>query len=117
MTQSTSGMQVYETQQGYVDTWGVGGDRFSFLPKAMFAPRPFVGTTSPVPLALLSAPPTYAQLTTVAGQYGANGAAGKLAGSDPWNPQKSLVPWVIIGILIGLWGIHSLYYKKGKKIL
>src|ERR1700677_3286499 len=93
------GMPVYENEQGYVDTWGVGGDRFGFLPASMFSPTAVVGTTSPVPLALLSIPPTYNQLGTANAQYGQSTLAGTAGQSAPWNPKKSLVPWVLFGLI------------------
>jgi hypothetical protein len=113
--QTSVGMPVYENEQGYVDTWGVGGDRFAFLPSSMFSPTPVVGTTSPVPLALLSIPPTYNQLGTANAQYGQGTLAGSVGASAPWNPQKSLLPLVIFGLVIGLYGIHKLYYADKKR--
>lgn len=116
---STNGVtgypDMYRVQQGYIDTVGVGGDRFGFLPKSMMQPTMFVGTSNPVPLALLSIPPTYGQLTSVAGNYSGPGAVANVAGANPWHPGKSLVPWVILGLLISVWGIHTLYFKKRKR--
>lgn len=118
MTQANV-MPIYENEQGYLDTWGVGGDRFSFLSSSMFAPNPFIGTTTLVPEALLSIPPSYNTINMMgsggAGAYGASGAAGQAGAAAPWNPSQSLVPWVIFGLIFGLWGIHTLYYKKGKR--
>jgi hypothetical protein len=108
-------MPVYENEQGYVDTWGVGGDRFAFLPSSMFSPQPFVGTTSPVPTALLSIPPTYNQLNSANQDYGTQGAAARQGASAPWSPKSSLVPWVIVSLIVGLYGIHTLYYKDKRK--
>ncbi|MGH7239269.1 MAG: hypothetical protein ACREHG_04280 [Candidatus Saccharimonadales bacterium] len=99
-----------QSQQGYVNTVGVGGDRFSFLPSSMFNPRPLVGVTNPVPLALLSVPPTYGQLGTLAGNGRGNIAA--TAGANPWSPSASLVPWVIFALIISVLGMHWLYYRK-----
>lgn len=112
-------MQIYENEQGYMDTWGIGGDRFSFLSKSMFAPNPYVGTTTLVPEALLSIPPSYSNINMMgsggAGDYGSNGSAARAGAAAPWNPTQSIVPWVIFGLIVGLWGIHVLYYKHGKK--
>lgn len=110
---STVAMPVYEQEQGYVDTWGVGGDRFGFLSKSMFAPNPFIGTTTLVPEALLSIPPTYNQLGagSVGATYGGGQAAAQ-AGANPWSPNASPLPWVILFLLLGVWGIHTLYFKK-----
>lgn len=112
--------EVYENLQGYQDDWGIGGDRFSFLPSSMFNPTPFIGTTTLVPEALLSIPPSYSNVNMMgsgAAGYGTSGAAARAGAAAPWNPSQSLVPWVIFGLVIGLWGIHSLYYKKGSKKL
>jgi len=108
-------MPVYENEQGYMDTWGVGGDRFSFLSKSMFAPDPFIGTTTLVPEALLSIPPTYGQMGTANAAYGSAGASARVAASNPWSPQASPLPWVIVALIVGVWGIHTLYFKRGKK--
>jgi hypothetical protein len=115
MPQTTVNMPVYENEQGYIDTWGVGGDRFGFLSSSMFDPQPFVGTTNPVPEALLSIPPTYNQLGRASNAYGVGSALPSAGSSAPWNPSQSLVPWVILGLILGVWGIHSLYFKKGRK--
>lgn len=103
-------MPVYETEQGYIDTWGVGGDRFAFLPSSMFSPTAFLGTTDPSTLALLSIPPTYDQVG-----YGVNGQGNSAAArgaSAPWNPKASIVPWVLAALVVGWFGIHRLYYHK-----
>jgi hypothetical protein len=105
-------MPVYENEQGYIDTWGIGGDRFSFLPQSMFTPAPFVGTTSPTTLGLLSIPPTYNQLQIANQQaYGGGSLASQQGAAAPFDPRKSLVPWVVVGLLLGVWGIHQMYYK------
>jgi hypothetical protein len=119
MTTKQAGMNIYENEQGYLDTWGIGGDRFSFLPSTMFAPNPLVGTTTLVPEALLSIPPSYGNINMLgsggAAGYASQGSAARAGAAAPWNPTQSIVPWVIFGLIVGLWGIHVLYYKKGKK--
>ena len=81
----------------------------------MFNPLQFYGTTSPVPEALLSIPPTYAQLGAANAQYGQGSLAGSVGAQQPWNPKVSITPWVVVGLLIALWGIHTLYFKDKRK--
>jgi hypothetical protein len=120
MPNSTVMMPVYEQEQGYVDTWGVGGDRFGFLPSSMFHPDPFIGTTTLVPEALLSIPPTYSQLGpggALNTQYG-NGQAASQASAAPWSPSVSPLPWTIAALIVAVFGVHWLYFRdkrKGKK--
>jgi hypothetical protein len=114
MTQrAVNTMAVYETEQGYADTWGIGGDRFPFLPRSMFSPSPFVGTTSPTPIALLSIPPTYGNLSQAQATYGS--PSSNSAAAAPWSPSASPLPWIIVGLLVGLYGIHKLYYDKRRR--
>lgn len=114
MAQAQNVMPVYGNEQGYLETWGIGGDRFAMFPQSMFHPQALVGTTDPSTLAVLSIPPTYDQLGHGYGQaYGPSAQA--TAHNDPWNPKASLVPWVILALVIGWFGIHRLYYKKGRR--
>lgn len=106
-------MPISEVQNGYVDTWNIGGDRFSFLAGSMFSPQAYVGLTDTVPIGLLSVPPTYDQLSGMVGGMGQTyNNAGAIAAGSPWNPRKSLVPWVLFGLIIGWLGVHHLYYKR-----
>jgi hypothetical protein len=112
------GIPVNEWQQGYADTWDVGGSRFGLWAQSAFSPNSYVGTTTTVPLAVLSAPPTYSQLgggsSTAAGLGGYSPVASN-AGANPWSPKHSPLPMVIVGFIVGLWGLHWLYYKDKRK--
>lgn len=112
---ATAAMPIYEVEQGYVDTWGVGGDRFGFLPQSMFYPQPYIGTTSPVPLAVLSIPPTYNQLNSANSDYGVATAGARAGAAAPWSPSQSLVPWVLVGLIVGFLGVHYLYFDKKRR--
>jgi hypothetical protein len=106
-------LPIYEYQNGYADTWDIGGSRFGFYSSMAFDPDAYVGTSTVVPLAILSAPPTYGQL----GGYGpmATNAAASNAAAQPWNPKQSPLPLVILGIAVALYGLHWLYYKERRK--
>lgn len=110
-------LPVEEVQQGYSDTWNVGGSRWPFYSSDAFDPYAYVGTTTVVPMALLSAPPTYGQLDAASSNYGTNGAAARTASATPWNPGKSPLVPTIVALVVGVYLFHWLYYKdkRGKK--
>jgi hypothetical protein len=114
---SSNGLDVYETQEGYADTWDVGGSRYSFYANAAFDPQQYVGNTSAVPLALLSAPPTYATLDSAGGAngYGPSGAASRTAAGSPFNPSASPLPWMIGGVIVAVYLFHYLYYRERRR--
>lgn len=108
-------LPVSEVQQGYNDTWDIGGSRWALYSDSAFDPYAYVGTTTVVPMALLSAPPTYGQLNSAAGQYGSNGAASRVASANPWSPVESPMVLTIVGLVLGIYAFHYLYYKKHKR--
>lgn len=115
-----STIPVNEVQQGYADTWDLGGSRWPLYSAQAFDPYAYVGTTTVVPLALLSAPPTYGQLDASSSNAYASGPQGgsqasALAQSQPWNPKNSPLVPTIIGIVVGLYLFHYLYYKDRRK--
>jgi hypothetical protein len=110
----SSGMNLYETLQGYADTWGVGGDRFPFYASSAFNPKMFTGQTTSGQIATLSIPPNYANLGGYASNQGSGNMAGQAGANAPWNPRESIVPWVLVGLVVGWLGIHKLYYSKKK---
>lgn len=108
-------LPITEVSNGYVDTWNIGGDRFAFLPKSMFNPLGFLGSTNPGVTAVLSVPPTYDQMP-IGGVGMSTGSYGSYAGAaNPWSPRDSIVPWVLGALLIGWFGVHRLYYHKEKR--
>lgn len=107
--------QQYQVTQGYIDTVGIGGDRFGFLPTSSFNPQAFVGSSNPVPLALLSVPPTYQQLGTVAASYPTGATTMSMMAAHPWHPKWSPNVWVILALIFSVWAIHTLYYKEKRK--
>lgn len=117
MSRSSSVLPVEEVQQGYSDTWNIGGSRFAFYSEDAFDPYAYVGTTTVVPMALLSAPPTYGQLDAASGPngVGANGAASRTASANPWSPSKSPLVPTIAALVIGVYVFHWLYYKNRRK--
>jgi hypothetical protein len=108
-------MPVSEVENGYVDTWNIGGDRFAFLARSMFNPLAFLGTTNPATLGLLSVPPTYDQLP--AGGVGQNpNMAPMIGAANPWNPRQSIVVPVLIALVISVIGVHYLYFhRRGRR--
>lgn len=115
MRGSANTLPVEEVQQGYADTWNIGGSRFPFYSEQAFDPYAYVGTTTVVPMALLSAPPTYGQLDSAAASYGSNGAAQRVANANPWHPGLSPLPLTIVGLVVGVFVFHWLYYKDRRK--
>jgi hypothetical protein len=112
---NTAMLPVEEVQQGYADSWSIGGSRFPFYSQDAFDPYAYVGTTTVVPMALLSAPPTYGQLDASAANYGTTGSAARNASASPWNPgQSPLVP-TVVALVIGVYVFHWLYYKNRKR--
>lgn len=115
MRGSAQALPVEEVQQGYSDTWNIGGSRFPLYSENAFDPYAYVGTTTVVPMALLSAPPTYGQLDAASSSYGTTGSAARNANSAPWNPgQSPLVP-TLVALVVGVYIFHWLYYKNRKK--
>ena len=110
---AASQLPVYETQEGYADTWDVGGSRWSLYSSSAFDPDAYVGTTTVVPTAVLSIAPTYSNL----GSYGAqqSNPGAMVAAADPWNPKHSPTPLVIVGLGFALYALHWLYYKERRK--
>jgi hypothetical protein len=117
---AVAGPPVNEVQQGYADTWDIGGSRWGMYSAQAFDPYSYVGTTTVVPMALLSAPPTYGQLdasTSAAYATGPGGGtqASTLAQSAPWNPKTSPLVPTIVAIVVGVYLFHYLYYKDRKR--
>lgn len=111
-----SGLVATEVQQGYADTWDVGGSRWPFYSADAFDPYAYVGTTTVVPMALLSAPPTYGQLDSSSAAYGGNAPqSAMLAASAPWSPKSSPLVMIILALVVGLYMFHYLYYKDRRK--
>lgn len=115
MAKQANTLAVDEVQQGYADTWNIGGSRFPFYSEQAFDPYAYVGTTTVVPMALLSAPPTYGQLDAASASYGSTGAASRVANANPWNPGKSPLPMTIAALVVGVLVFHWLYYKDRRK--
>lgn len=113
--QQTNALMVEEVQQGYADTWNIGGSRFPFYSEQAFDPYAYVGTTTVVPMALLSAPPTYGQLDSASASYGSAGRGSRIANSAPWSPSKSPLPLTIAALVIGVVVFHWLYYKDRRR--
>lgn len=113
---TTAGLPTFEYQQGYADTWDVGGSRFPFWSSMAFDPDAYVGTTTVVPLAVLSAPPTYGQMGGQGGTYGnLSSPVAANAAANPWNPKHSPTPIIIVALALALYGLHWLYYKDRRK--
>jgi hypothetical protein len=108
------GLDVYEQQEGYSDTWDIGGSRWSLYSESAFNPYSSVGTTTAVPLALLSAPPTYATLDGASANYGPQGASSRAARTAPWSPKVSPLPWMIAGVVVAVYLFHYIYFKKDR---
>ncbi|MGH7239166.1 MAG: hypothetical protein ACREHG_03760 [Candidatus Saccharimonadales bacterium] len=110
-------LAVNEIQQGYANTLDIGGSRWAGTYAAdAFDPYAYVGTTSVVPLAVLSAPPTYGQLDSA--YYGGSGGANlasSVAKSNPMSPVHSPVVLTIVALVVGLYMFHWLFYK-GRKL-
>lgn len=106
-----STLPVTELQNGYQDTWDIGGSRWALYSAMAFDPDAYVGTTTTVPLAVLSAPPTYGQLGS--GYQGAKAnAAATNAANNPWSFSQSPTILIIVALAVALYGIHWLYYKE-----
>lgn len=107
-------LPVYEMQNGYADTWDVGGSRWPLYSSMAFDPDTYVGSTTVTPIAVLSVPPTYGQLAGGSGAPGYDPLAQNAAAA-PWNPKHSPTPLVLIGLAIALYGLHWLYYKEHRR--
>ena len=65
------------------------------------------------------APPTMGGTSGVVSGASGGSAAGVTqmqadAVSQPLNPLRSPVPWIIIFLIVGLLGLHYIFYGKGK---
>jgi hypothetical protein len=111
-----AGPDVYENLSGYEDTWDIGGGRFPLYADSAFDPQAYTGTTSPVPLALLSIPPTYGEFNAMgeAGTYSAQGMANQNAAAAPFSFVHSPTPYIILGLIVGFFALHKLYFSKKK---
>lgn len=112
MAQQQNGPNIYEDLNGYEDTWDIGGSRFALWAESAFDPQAYTGTTSPVPLALLSVPPTYGNMDEMSQQYSPGGMASSNAAAKPFSFVHSPTPYIIVGLLVGFYALHKLYYSK-----
>lgn len=106
----TAALPVYEYQNGYQDTFDIGGSRWGLWSSSAFDPDAYVGTTTVVPLAVLSAPPTYQNMGTYGGSQPTPAVAN--AAGSPWSLKSSPTPLILVGLAIALYGLHWLYYKE-----
>ena len=81
------------TGSGLTKTSDIGGSRFGQWSVGAFSPTSYVATTTRMPVAQLSVPPTYANLSSM----GVNSNPVKArAGSGPaWSPKSGSF-WVIV---------------------
>lgn len=106
-------LDVFSETTGYANATNIGGSRYPLWVGQAFNPNNYVGTTTPVPLGLLSVPPTYDQIApTGAGM--SQGASNALASQFPWSPGKSPTPLIIVGLIVSVIGLHFLYFKRKK---
>lgn len=109
-----AGLPIYENQEGYSDTWDVGGSRFALWSSSAFDPDSYVGTTTTVPLAVQSIPPTYGQLGPSGSAGGGYNPATQAAAANPFNAKLSPLPVTLVCLAIALLGVHFLYFHKKK---
>lgn len=114
MATTAPGIPVSEYEDGYADTWNIGGSRFALWSEDAFDPQAYTGITSPVPLALLSIPPTYGEMDSVSQNYSGTGQASNNAGAAPFSFVHSPTPWIVVGLIVGFVALHKLYYSKKK---
>lgn len=107
-------LDIFTETTGYANATNIGGSRYPLWVQQAFTPNNFVGTTTPTTLGLLSVPPTYDQIAPAGNGMNA-GAANALASRNPWSPGKSPTPMIIVGLIIGVLGIHFLYYRKKRR--
>lgn len=103
---------VAESGIDYVQTWEVGGGRFATWGASAFNPHGMVGVTTATQLATPTVPPTMtsvsgASMGGVSGGTSDTATAGALA---PWSPKTSILPWVIVALIVGMFALHKLYY-------
>lgn len=108
-------LDVFSESNGYDNATNIGGSRYPLWTSQAFNPNNFVGQTTPVPLALLSVPPTYDQLPQNGSGGNGSSAYGSLASMKPWSPSASPTPHIIFWLVVGVLGIHFLYYSKKKR--
>lgn len=105
-----------EVGADYVQTAEVGGSRFATWAKSAFNPAGMVGVSTVTELASPTVPPTMSQMTSSAyGEAPGGSAAAAVASAAPFSPSESPLPWVIIGLIVGIFGIHRLYYADRRK--
>jgi hypothetical protein len=106
---------VAEAGADYVQTWEVGGGRFATWGASAFNPHGMVGVTTATQLATPTVPPTMAAVSgasmggPVQGGMSNTAAAGAAA---PWSPRTSILPWVLVALIVGMFALHRLYYHR-----
>lgn len=96
----------------YLRTIDLGGSRFGLWDHSAFNPVGLVGVTTTAQLATLSIPPTYSTMGGGAPYSGGVSPSGAAA-TAPWSPKTSPLPWVLLFLVVALYGIHKLYFDKG----
>lgn len=95
----------------FLDTLDLGGSRFGLWDPSAFNPAGMVGVTTTAQLATLSVPPTYSTMGGGA-PYQGGVSPSAAASSAPWSPKASPLPWVILFLIVGVYGIHKLYFER-----
>jgi hypothetical protein len=98
----------------YLRTLDLGGSRFGLWDPSAFNPAGMVGVTTTTSLATLSVPPTYSTMGGGSPYSGAHGAQDVAAGA-PWSPRTSPLPWVLLFLVVALYGIHKLYFEERRR--
>lgn len=111
---AVAGWPTSEWENGYADTYMIGGSRFPLWAQMAFDPNAYVGTTQVSTLATLSAPPTYSQLGS-SNYAGMSNPMVANAGSNPWSPVQSPTPLILVALVLSLFALHWLYYKERRR--
>ena len=96
---------------GLTKTLDVGGSRFGAWSAAGFSPVSYVQTTTARPIAQLSAPPTYPNLSSYAAQSMTTPAQQQAASAAPMSP-KSPVFWAVGAVVFLL--VVFVLKRKGR---
>lgn len=100
--------------QGFIQTTEIGGSRFATWGKSAFNPAGMVGSTTVTGLATLSVPPTYNTMSA-AGPLGMGSSASANAAANPFSPKDSPLPWVILFLILSVWGVKRLYFDDKRR--